>query len=122
VRRWESTCNNVDPGGEDSPARVAQPHRREERVKLVFKFVGGPLDGKTVVGRRGQQDEADRYFALSNHAQLGQQFRVASQYAVETLASEELQEQQPHHFQQHQYRITDRLEDHEKVFVRAEYQ
>ena len=90
-------------------------------MKLIFKFVGGPLDGKKVVGRRGQQDEADRYFALSNHARVGQRFRVASQYAVDTLATEERQEQQRRHFQQHEYEVTDRLEDAEKVFVRAEY-
>ena len=91
-------------------------------MKIVFKFVGGPLDGKTVVGRRGEQDEADRFFTLSNHAEVGQRFRVASQYAVDTLVAEELQDESHHHFQQHQYRVTDRLEDPEKVFVRAEYE
>jgi len=90
-------------------------------MRLVFKFKGGPIDGKTVIGRQGSQDEADRYYALSNHGRIGQRFRIASQYAVDTLADEELKERRTHHFQEHVYRVADRQEDAEKVFVRAEY-
>lgn len=90
-------------------------------MKLVFKFNGGPLDGKTVIGQSGQQDEADRYYTLTNHGRIGQRFRTASQLAIDMLADEELKEESPHHFQEHIYQVTDRLQDAEKIFIRAEY-
>jgi hypothetical protein len=90
-------------------------------MKLVFKFTGGPLDGKTVVGRQGRQDEADRYYTLTHHGRIGQRLKTASQYAIDTLAEEEAQQQTPHHFQQHVYQVVDRIEDQEKVFVRVQY-
>jgi hypothetical protein len=79
------------------------------------------MDGKTVIGELGEQDEADRYFALTNHGQIGHRFRTASQYAIDTLTREELKDERPHHFQEHIYQVTDRLEDGEKIFVVAEY-
>lgn len=90
-------------------------------MKLVFKFKGGPVDGKTVIGRLGEQDEADRYYALTNRGRVGQRFRVASPYAIETLTDEQLQEERPHYFQEHFYRVADRLENSDKIFVVAEY-
>jgi hypothetical protein len=90
-------------------------------MKLVFKFTGGPLDGKTVIGRTGQQDEADRYYTLTNHGRTGQRFRTASPLAIDTLADEELKQERPHRFQEHVYQVTDRHQDAEKVFIRAEY-
>ena len=73
------------------------------------------------MGELGEQDEADRYFGLTNHGRIGHRFRTASQYAIDTLTREELKEERPHHFQEHVYQVTDRLEDEEKVFVLAEY-
>jgi len=90
-------------------------------MKVVFKFIGGPLDGKTVVGQRGRQDEADRYYALTHHGRIGQRLKTASQYAIDTLAEEELRQERPHKFQQHVYQVIDRIEDAEKVFVTAQY-
>jgi hypothetical protein len=90
-------------------------------MRVIIKFTGGPLDGKTVIGESGQQDEADRYYALTNHGRVGQRFRTASEYAIDTLLKEDLKEQGPHHFQDHIYEVTDRHEDAEKVFVRADY-
>ena len=90
-------------------------------VRVIFKFKSGPMDGKTVLGRLGEQGEADRYYTLTAHGRVGQQFRMASQYAIDTLTREQLKEEKPHRFQQHQYRVTGRLEDDEKVFVHAEY-
>ena len=79
------------------------------------------MDGKTVMGESGEQDEADRYFSLTNHGRIGQRFRIASQYAIDILAREELKEERPHQFQEHVYQVTDRLEDDDKIFVLAEY-
>ncbi|MCO6454273.1 MAG: hypothetical protein J5I93_03065 [Pirellulaceae bacterium] len=90
-------------------------------MKIIFEFAGGPLDGKAVVGRQGEQDEADRYYALTHHGKVGQRFRIASDYAVEVLAREQLKVETPHHFQAHYYRVTGRLEDADEVLVRAEY-
>jgi hypothetical protein len=91
------------------------------RKKIIFKFLGGPKDGETLFGRMGGQGQADRYYMLTNHGRLGQRFRTASEYAVETLAREQLAEEQPHGFQQHVYEIADCFEDEEKVFIRAQY-
>ena len=90
-------------------------------MKIIFKFTDGPLDGETVVGQLGEQSEADRYYALTNHGRVGQRFRIASQYAIDTLVREELKEERPHPFQEHVYKVTDCFEDEEKVFVRAKY-
>jgi hypothetical protein len=49
------------------------------------------------------------------------EFVVASQYAIERLASEQLKEEKGHYFQRHYYVVTKRLEDGEEVWVRAEY-
>lgn len=90
-------------------------------MRIIFKFMGGPMDGKTVIGRPGQQDEADRYYTLTNQGQIGQRFRTASEFAIDTLAREELKQEKPHHFQEHAYQVKDCLQDDEKVFVLAEY-
>jgi hypothetical protein len=88
---------------------------------IIFEFVGGPQDGKVLHGRLGESSDAERFFLLSHHGRLGQRFKVASPYAVETLASEQLKQEKPHHFQQHFYVVTDRDEGGEHVRVRAEY-
>jgi hypothetical protein len=90
-------------------------------MKIIFKFAGGPLDGKSIVGEAGEQDEADRYYTLTNHGRIGQRFRIASEYAIDMLTREQLKEERPHRFQEHVYQVTDRLEDDKKIFMRAEY-
>lgn len=90
-------------------------------MKIIFEFAGGPLDGKTVVGRVGEHDEADRYYALSHHGRVGQRFSVASKYAVDILSQEELKEETPHHFQRHIYEVTERLDSGDELLIRAEY-
>ena len=90
-------------------------------LNITFEFIGGPNDGKQLHGVLGEGSDAERYFFVSNRGTLGQRFKVASQYAVETLATEQLKEEKRHHFQRHFYVVTDRLEDGEKVGIRAEY-
>jgi len=90
-------------------------------VKVIFKFSGGPLDGKTVVGEPGQDDEAQRYYALTYHGRVGQQFHIASDYAVDILTSGNLKEEASHRFQQHSYQVTDRIQNGNIVLIRAEY-
>jgi len=90
-------------------------------MKIIFEFFGGPLDGKSVVGRTGEQDEADRYYVLSHHGRLGQRFKVASSYAVGLLSEPREDSAAPRRVQQHHYRVTDRLEGEQEVLVRAEY-
>ena len=90
-------------------------------LKIIFEFVGGPLDGETVVGNLGEGGDAERYYLFTNRGAVGQRLKVASDYAVETLAREELKDEQRHRFQQHFYAVTDRVEDQGEVFVRAEY-
>jgi hypothetical protein len=89
--------------------------------RLIFKFAGGPLDGKTVVGRPQEEGEAREYYTLSYHGRLGQRFRVASDYAVNILANEHLQEGEPHHFRQHVYEVVERIRNPTVLLVRAEY-
>ena len=88
---------------------------------IIFEFVGGPNDGRIVEGPLGEGGDVDRYYAFSNRGTVGQVFKVASDYAVETLAKEELKIETRHHFQPHYYRVTDRLEEGDQLWIRAEY-
>jgi hypothetical protein len=88
--------------------------------KIVFKFLGGPKDGETLIGRVGSQGEAEGYYLLTNRGRLGQQFHTASEYAVEAIARRQGDEPFPR-FQRHVYEIADSFEDEEKVFIRARY-
>jgi hypothetical protein len=95
--------------------------KRRVWMKIIIKFAGGPWDGRTLAGMLGDQDEVGRYYLLSNHGRLGQRFRVASQYAVDTLAEEELKEERPHNFQQHSYEVIDHIQNEETTLVRVRY-
>lgn len=90
-------------------------------LKITFEFVGGPHDGKLVEGVLGQPSDAERYYLFTNHGRIGQRLKVASEYAIETLASEQLKVDTRHNFQRHYYVVTERLEDAEAVYVRAQY-
>src|ERR1700722_20003528 len=90
-------------------------------LKIIFEFVGGPQDGRTLEGVVGEGSDAERYFLFSNWGRIGQRFKVASDYAVATLSRERLQDERRHYFQRHFYVGTDRLEDKDEVWVRAEY-
>jgi|SRR5579862_9588378 hypothetical protein len=90
-------------------------------LKIIFEFHGGPHDGRILHGVVGEASDAERCFLVSNWGRLGQRFKMASDYAVETLVSERLQEDTRHNFQRHFYIVADRLEDDGEVWVRAEY-
>jgi hypothetical protein len=90
-------------------------------LRLIFKFVGGPLDGKTVTGTPQEEGEAREYYTLTYHGRVGQRFKVASDYAVDMLASEQLRNEGPHHFQQHVYEVVERIRNRQVLLVRAEY-
>jgi len=89
--------------------------------KITFEFVGGPHDGRTLEGVVGEGSDAERHFLFSNWGTVGQRFKVASDYAVETLAKERLKEVKQHHFQRHFYVVTEHLEDSGEVWVRAKH-
>ena len=88
---------------------------------MVFKFAGGPLDGKKVVGQAGMDDEAQRYYWITNHGQIGQRFRTVSDYAIELLMHEQLKEQKPQHLQQHIYEVVDRIDNGDVLTVLVQY-
>ena len=90
-------------------------------LKIVFEFVGGPQDGTVLVGTLGQPSDAERYYLFSNRGAVGHRFKVASNYAVETLADEQLKLDRRHHFQPHYYVVVDRVETENEVRVRAQY-
>lgn len=90
-------------------------------VRIVFEFIGGPKDGGVLRGMLGEPSEAERHYLFSNRGSIGQRFKVASRYAVEMLANEELKSDQPHHFQQHFYIVRDRVDRGDEIRVRAEY-
>ena len=89
--------------------------------KLIFKFAGGPLDGKIVAGNPKEDGEAQDYYTLSCHGRRGQRFRVASEYAVNTLMSEHLKEEKPHHFQEHLYEVVERIRNRNVLLVLVQY-
>ena len=90
-------------------------------LRITFEFVGGPNDGKVLHGTLGEPSDAERYYLFTNHGAVGQRFKMASQYAIETLAEEQLKDEKRHCFQRHFYVVSDRLEDGDEVWVRAEY-
>lgn len=90
-------------------------------MNIAFEFVGGPHDGKVVTGMLGDAGDAERYYLFSNHGAVGQRFKVASDYAVETLAQERLQITERHFFQRHYYRVIERLDEPDQIYIRAEY-
>ena len=69
----------------------------------------------------GEASDAERYFLFSNWGAVGQRFKVASEYAVETLSQQRLKDEARVSFQRHFYVVADRLEDDGEVWVRAEY-
>jgi hypothetical protein len=89
--------------------------------KMIFKFVGGPLDGKIVVGESAKDKEAQRYHAITDHGRIGQRFHTASDYAIELLAEEQLREEKPHHFQQYTYEVVDRFDNGDVLIVLIQY-
>lgn len=91
-------------------------------LKIIFEFVGGPNDGKVLHGVLGEPSDAERYYLFSNRGTIGHRLKVASRYAIERLAEEQLKEEREHHFQRHYYVVTDRIENEDEVHVRAEYE
>jgi hypothetical protein len=89
--------------------------------RIIFKFSGGPLDGTTVAGEPAKQPEVRRYYALTHHGRVGQRFRTASEYAVDTLAEEHAPDAAPQHFQQHVYEVVDRIKNRNILLVRLDY-
>jgi hypothetical protein len=90
-------------------------------LNITFEFVGGPNDGERLHGTLGESSDSERYYLFSNRGAFGQRFKVASKYAVQTLAREQLKDERRHYFQRHFYVVTDRLEEVDNVWIRAEY-
>jgi hypothetical protein len=86
-------------------------------LKIIFEFVGGPQDGRILQGVVGDASDAERCFLFSNWGMVGERLKIASDYAVETLAKERLKVEKRRHF----YAVTDRLEGNGEVWVRAAY-
>jgi hypothetical protein len=89
--------------------------------RFIFKFWGGPLDGTSVAGELPKHAEVRRYYALTHHGRVGQRFRTASEYAVNVLVDEHMQEPAPHKFQQHVYEVVQRIDNAAVVLIRVEY-
>jgi len=89
--------------------------------KLIFEFVGGPHDGRILQGIVGEASYAESCFLVSNWGAIGQRFKVASEYAVDTLVREKLKDERRHSFQRHFYIVTDRVDDDGEVWARAQY-
>src|SRR5271170_5698788 len=89
--------------------------------RFIFKFWGGPLDATSVSGELAKSPDVRRYYALTHHGRVGQRFRTASEYAVNVLTEEQLQETAPHHFQQHVYEVVQRIDNGDIALIRVEY-
>ncbi len=61
------------------------------------------------------------YYALTHHGRVGQRFRTASEYAVNVLVDEQLQETAPHNFQQHVYEVVQRINNGDVILIQVEY-
>jgi hypothetical protein len=89
--------------------------------KIKFEFIGGPHDGRILQGVVGEASDAERHYLFSNRGKVGHRLKVASPYAIKTLAEERLRDERRHNFQQHFYVVIDRIENGDEVWVRAEY-
>lgn len=90
-------------------------------MRIRFEFFGGPNDGRVFHGSLEEPSDAQRYYLATHHGAVGQRFKVASPYAVETLASEQLKEEKAHKFQRHFYVVSNRSEEDDEVSITAEY-
>ena len=90
-------------------------------LNIIFEFAGGPHDGKTLQGRMADGGDAERYYMFTNHGTVGQRFKVASDYTVETLTREQLTIAKPNRFQRHFYVVTDRVDGEDEILIRVEY-
>ena len=89
--------------------------------RFIFKFSGGPLDGTSVSGELARHAEVRRYYALTHHGRVGQRFRTASEYAVNVLVEEQLQDSVLHKFQQHVYEVVQRIDNGGVILIQVEY-
>jgi hypothetical protein len=89
--------------------------------RMIFKFAGGPLDGKKIAGEPKKDKEVHRYYQLTNHGRVGQRFRTASDYAIDILSRERLQEEVPHRFQPHVYEVVECIDNDDVMIVLIEY-
>ena len=90
-------------------------------TNITFEFIGGPNDGKVVEGGLGDAGQAERLFLFSNRGRIGQRFKVASDYAVEMLATALENGETSSCFPAHYYVVTDCFSDHDDIWVRVEY-
>jgi hypothetical protein len=90
-------------------------------MDITVHFHGGPLDGKTVSSRDGDQEEAERYYLLTHHGRRGQRFGVASDYTVETIAEEGLEKDPQRQFRRHIYQVKERHDEPDEIIVHVEY-
>jgi hypothetical protein len=67
-------------------------------LTITFEFVGGSHDGRILDGVVGGASDAERCFLFSNWGMAGQRLKIASDDAVETLATERLRDEEPHRF------------------------
>jgi putative transcriptional regulator len=88
-------------------------------LNITFEFVGGPNDGRVERGKFGESSDAERHYLLSHRGRIGQRFSVAADYTIEVLSGDA--KDIGHAVQRHHYVVTDRAEEGDKVWVRAEY-
>ena len=82
-------------------------------------YVSVPSPGAMYSHNRTPRWDVAQY--LLGPRTVGQRFRVASQYAVDILAREQLQEDRTHQFPQHGYEVVDRIDNGNVLVVRADY-
>ena len=103
------------------------------RKKVVFEFVGGFMDGKTLIGdlRSHQQgknaDEAVRHYISTDRGAVGKRFWSASDYMIDTLKTHggdvtalRAASRDPR-FQCDHYEVVERRETDNQVLVKAKY-
>ncbi|HEY5316150.1 MAG TPA: hypothetical protein VIK18_26720 [Pirellulales bacterium] len=103
------------------------------RRRVVFKFEGGFMDGKTLIGDLKDQaqgksaNEAVRHYFNTDRGAVGQRFWSASDYMVDTLRTHggdvtalRAASRDPR-FQCDHYEVVDRREKDSEIHVRAKF-
>lgn len=91
-------------------------------MKVIFEFVGGCMDGKTVCNYsedRQERDECEGYLWVNKNGTVGARFMTASPAARQALAEGLARHGAELGLGFRKYEVFDRMENEDEVLVRA---
>jgi len=90
-------------------------------LNILFEFLGGPNDGQVVQGRLGDCSDAERLYLFTDRGRVGQHFKIASQYVIDSLAQVRRRDEALPQFHLHFYTVSECVEEADEVWIQATY-